>query len=882
MVSFFIRSILSLRYRFEVKGLEKLKTLEGKKSILFLPNHTSRIDPFLLYFWLFPKFRIRPVVVEYIYRLPLLGPFLRLLKACSIPNFDTSINQIKIQKAKKDLEHIASSLKKGDHFLLYASGRMKVSGKEVIGGASGAYDLLQECPEAHAVLIRVTGLWGSSFSRAITGHSPPLGKSLTHGFKAVFKNLIFFTPRRKIIIEIEPDPQDLPRCASRVEFNRYLENWYNCYPGEFTDSEPLQLVSYSCWKRTVPEISPLVERQKKKNEIQLPPKAIEKIYGEIRRIIKKPHHEITPAMSLSLDLGMDSLDIAELSVFLSHHFENGDIEPGNLSAVQDVLEFAQETEKSKPSSQKKGKFRWSDQLGRPDSAFPAGRTLPEAFLITCRRMKNFEAYGDDFVGVISYKKLLQTVLALASHFRTLPGKSVGILLPSSATGYILCFALLFARKIPVMMNWTLGSRYLDQMMDLAKIDTVITSWHFIERLSHVEFGGLIDKMQYLEDIKKELSWKTKIKGAFLSFLGKNSILRFFNLTTLDENSPAVILFTSGTEAAPKGVPLSHRNLLENLRSVTTAIKFKKEEIIYNTLPPFHSLGFSVVGIYPTLVGLKVAFHPDPTDVLALLEGIERWRATIFCSPATFIKGLFAEAKKEQLASVRLFVTGAEKTPPELFRVAEMFATKLVEAYGITECSPCISVGLVDRPQKGCGQLLPGIRVCTIHPETEGRLPPGSEGELCIHGPNVFGGYLGNAPDPFIELQGKRWYRTGDLGYVDQENNIILSGRLKRFIKIAGEMISLRAIEEAVIKELSCQNRVPSSQLAVTVMSEESDSSKPRLILFSIVPLEKEEVVEILKKGGFSALIKISAVQIIPEIPLMGSGKIDFRRLRMSL
>lgn len=175
-------------------------------------------------------------------------------------------------------------------------------------------------------------------------------------------------------------------------------------------------------------------------------------------------------------------------------------------------------------------------------------------------------------------------------------------------------------------------------------------------------------------------------------------------------------------------------------------------------------------------------------------------------------------------------------------------------------------------------LLPGVEGCTVHPETGELLPPHTEGEICVSGPNIFNGYLNQQRDPFLILNGKKWYRTGDYGHLDETNHVILSGRLKRFTKVGGEMISLIAIEETLINALHLPRDFPS----IAICADDQSSDKSKVILFTTVDLEKEQANDILKSSGFSRLIKISQVQKISEIPLMASGKTDYRKLAAAI
>jgi long-chain-fatty-acid--[acyl-carrier-protein] ligase len=651
-------------------------------------------------------------------------------------------------------------------------------------------------------------------------------------------------------------------------------------------SEPLQLVSYSFWRSDdVPAPYQPKVKGSGTNGVRIDPALKDKIYGEIRRIMDRPELPLSEEMSLAFDIGMDSLNIGDMIAFLSHHYEVGEIHPEDLSTVQSVLEIAQGARVGETKAPVSTRQHWPEETGRPEPVLPYGKTVPEGFLHSCERLGSRAASADDLVGVFSYKKMKRAALVLAQAFKNLEGDYVGVMLPASCGAFLAILGLQLAGKIPVMLNWTLGPRYLDEMMKASGARVVISSWRFLERLNHVDFSDeLIDRLVMLEDVKEKLSLGQKLKGAYLSLLGTQSILEKMGLSDLDENRPCVVLFTSGTEAVPKGVPLTHKNIMTNLRSGTQCIDIRAQDVMYGVLPPFHSFGFTVTGLFPLFVGMRVAFYPDPTDSFALAEGIERWQGTYFCAPPSFLKGLLAAAKPEQVKSIRYFVSGAEKLPADLpDRIAKINPkSRLIEGYGITECSPILTISRHNLPPKGVGQLLPDLELCTIHPETLELLPTGSEGEICVRGPSVFNGYLGKPRDPFIEIHGKRWYRTGDLGRLDPDGSLILSGRLKRFTKVGGEMISLGAVEEIIIAELIRRGAITADLPALAVCCDEKVPGKPQLIVFTTVGLDRDEANEILKTSGFSRLVKISSVHKVEEIPLMGSGKTDYRRLQSTI
>ncbi len=880
------RKILSLRYKIKIEGLDLLdkKYLNKDSGTLILPNHPAHTDPLILFVYLWPKLKMRPMAVEYMYRKPFINFFMRMAKTLPIPDFETSTNEIKLEKGKKVLDEVKKGLKKKQSFMLYPSGRLKLGGKEIIGGASATYDLINESPNTNIVLVRTVGLWGSIFSRALTGNSPDIITNIKKSLKTIFKNLIFFSPRRKINIKVELNPKDFPRKASKLDLNRYLENWYNKYPShkdprELLDSEPLMLVSYAFYRKDYPDVAKVRQVQKRKMPSNIPEKVKKDIYAYLTSLSELKDAEIEPNMSLAIDLGLDSLDIANVISYLSEHYEIKSAHPEDVDTVLDVLALAVgKLDKSQSGTELK--YKWPEEKKRPDPSMPQVDTIFEAFLESVERMDGYSAVADDLSGILSYSKLKLAALVLALQLKKMPGKYQAIMLPASVGAYIAILATLFAGKVPVMLNWTLGPRYLNDMMKVSKAQKVLSSWKFLERLTNVEFGNIKDDIILLEDLKKKIPLTTKLKGFALSKRSKKKVLSAFKLHKKDPNDPAVILFTSGTESTPKAVPLSHKNIVANQQSAIKCVSVKAQDSIFGILPPFHSFGFSVAGLFPILAGLKVAYYPDPTDGFALATRVKQFGITIFCGAPNFISGLLNSGDKKQLNSLRIVITGAEKAPNSLFKKIQNLNPEIIiiEGYGITECSPMISLTRPYQKRIGVGQLLPGIEGCTIHPETKEPLNPQEEGEICIAGPNVFSGYLGKKASPFIELHGKTWYMTGDLGTIDKDDHIILSGRLKRFAKIGGEMISLGGLEEVIIEKLiSKKDEEESAQIALCV--DETDESKSTLVLFTTLDLDKRQINELLRKEGFSRLVKISVVIKLDEVPLLGTGKVDYRTLQ---
>ena len=855
------RGLIALRYRIKVKGLENLSK---KGGMIFLPNHPAEVDPVIMMLVLWKKYHTHPLVVENFYYLKGFHQLQKLVGAVPVPDFTGAVNKWKEKKIRKVLDFVGKEIKAGSNFLIYPAGRLKHEAEEVLGGASFVHTLLQQCPEASVILVRTTGLWGSHFSRALTGKSPDFVKALGEGFKILLKNLIFFAPRREVLIEIEPAPADFPAKGTRLEINQYLERWYNKQ-----GPEPLKLVSECFWKESFAK----VEDQKKAELDEhwtIDPEKEAQILAKISQIARRP--EVQRSQSLTRDLGLDSLDIAQLYTFIEQKFEIEDAALDQLESVEDVLKVIAKGESKKaqdPVSQKS----WPQENSRPLIMHPEGKTLQEAFLKSCDRMGRLSACSDKTMGVISYRRLKMIVLIMSQKIRQMEGEYIGILLPSSIMAYALVLATLLAEKVPVMLNFTLGARALDHCKKVVDLKNVLSSRRFLDNLSGADLDGIDDIIRLVEDIRETVSVWDKLQGFFGLYKKTDS--------SASEDDPAVLLFTSGTESLPKGVPLSHKNILSNLKASLDCFEVYPTDILYGILPPFHSFGFSVTGMMPLLIGLRVYYAPDPTHSRAMLEDIENWKVTLFISAPTFIKNVFHLASSNQLKSLRYVVGGAEKVPPALFEFMEKRGGEMLEGYGITECAPVVTLTRPKKPRKGVGQPLPGIELCIVSPETREVMLQGQEGEICIHGPNVFNGYLGSDRSPFIELDGRRWYLSGDCGHLEADGTLILSGRLKRFVKIGGEMISLGGLEEELLKMAQEKNWIKSLKddappLAVAVL--ERNSEKPLIVLFSTFDIGKDEINQALRDRGYSALVKIADVRKVPLIPITGAGKTHYHAL----
>lgn len=889
----FLSLLLKFRYRVIVKGRENLnpETLSKPGGVLFLPNHPAvLIDPLSVALSLWPKYPVRPMIVEYFYYTPIVHTVMRFVNALPVPNFDVGSNSFKRKRSEEVVQTVINDLKKGDNFLIYPSGRTKQTAEEIIGGASAVHRIINEAPEANVVLIRTKGLWGSMFSRAFTGTPPPFFPTLLRGIKYVLMNFIFFTPRREVIIEIVPAPADFPYNATRLELNKWLEDWYN-QPDGLTKQEgahpgdSLVLIPHTIWSKKVSEPWIKDANNQDFDMIAIPNEVQDKIVEEISRITQMKKENIRPDMSLDKDLGMDSLDVADLISFIQDYFEVKNVSPlemttvGKSMAIASGLIVCEETVKDTSIVNLE---KWFKEVPHHKLEMPVGETLPEALLKTCDRYKKRVAAGDERSGILTYKDIKLRTILLAEYIKTLPGEYVGILLPSSVPAIVAIFATQLAGKIPLLINWTVGARHLEAVVKLSKVESVLSSWAFLDRLENVDLDGIEKKLVMLEDVRRKFSLFDKVKAFYLSLLSPKSILKHFNSDRFTSKSPAVLLFTSGTENLPKGVSLSHENILSNQKDILEIVDLYSDDVFLSMLPPFHAFGFTVSGLLPLLAGFKVFFSPDPTDGSKLAKQTNDYGITLLCGAPTFLKGIFKAGIRENFNSLRLCVTGAEKAPPELFRLADKFGKKdvILEGYGITECAPVLTANRPNKEHAGVGEPLPSVELLIVHPETNAVMPKGEQGHILARGPNIFEGYIN--PDiapPFLNVAGKSWYKTGDLGYIDEKGRLIISGRQKRFVKIGGEMISLASIEDALL-ESAVSNKWPISEdkPSLAIVAKEELDAKTKIYLFTDFDTTLDEVNLTLREKGFSNIAKVSEIKKIKEIPIMGTGKIYYRLL----
>jgi len=869
MLSTLTKSLLSLRYDVTVTGLENITQ---RKGVLIIPNHPAEIDPIILSTYLWDLLKPQPVVLETMYELPFLKPLMKWVRAIPMPDMEFDSGPYKRRRIERALDDVSERLRGGENILIYPSGRLSVSGEERLGAASGVQTIIRNYPDVFVAMVRIKGLYGSIFSKALTGgETPDVALTLKEALTILIKNFFFLAPKRKVTIEIVANPSELPRYSDPLTLNRFLEGYYN-YPSP----ETARLVPHLFWSTDVPLLPEKPEVNHSYDEIPLPVK--EKVFNHIAHVGATEASALTTETQLGDDLGLDSLTVAELLLWLDREFEAHDIELSELVTVGSVLRAAAGQLGSKtPKQEHRVPEVWfTSGHKRPSPTLQSSPTIGEAFLLAANVMGDLPAMGDARSGVVSWSEAKLRIIILARYFATLSDTHVGLLFPASVGGSLTAMAAILAGKVPVFLNWTSGKRALLHACETTGLRTIVSSQSFLD-IVQTDLEFLEEKFVLLETLREKLTIKDKIAGKRLTNESLPQIYEAFNVKQRSAKDPAVVLFTSGSEALPKGVVLTHENILSNIRGILGAFPLRQDDVLLGFLPTFHSFGLTVCTLLPLVTGLRVAYHPNPNESRKIAKKINLWGASIMAGTPTFLRSILQAGQPEQFATLRTLISGAERAPADLFEKVKNLPhpVEVVEGYGITECSPVVSMNRPGEPRVGVGRPLEGTTIKIVNPATYETLPPGTEGLILIKSPSVFPGYLETKLNPFLDLHGIRYYNSGDIGRLEN-GSLVITGRLKRFIKIAGEMVSLTAVEEALQKHIPSYDDAPS--IAVLARGAEGDG-RPTLTLFTSSQTTAEGANKILKESGFPHLVAISDVIKLKDLPLLGSGKTDYQALK---
>lgn len=512
--------------------------------------------------------------------------------------------------------------------------------------------------------------------------------------------------------------------------------------------------------------------------------------------------------------------------------------------------------------------------------------LHQEFIRRARRHPFMLGVADARTGSLSYLKTLTGSIVLGKKLKKLlgPEEMIGVLLPQSVGSALVNIALTMMGKIPVNLNYTASEEALESSARQCGMKQVITAKAFLEIVPIPVPGDPI----YLEDIMGSVSTKDRVIGMLYAIFCPTRLIekRLGSPPKRSADDLATVVFSSGSEGEPKGVMLSHHNIMSNIRAGLQVFPHNEGDVVVGMLPFFHSFGYTAT-LWLVLIGnLSAVYHPNPTEARAIGKLIQQYEARILFSTSTFLHAFIRRCTPTQLSSLNHIVAGAEKLAPRVRDAfKEKFGIEPLEGYGTTECAPIVSMNVPDfrAPgffQKGTrrgsiGHPLPGISVRIIETDTGEPLQNGEAGLLLVKGPNVMKGYLGQ-PEKTDAVLKDGWYTTGDIANIDEDGFITITDRLARFSKIAGEMVSHTKVEEAL------HGILDESETLLAVASVPDESKGERLVVLHTLSDDQFELLmSKLDETGLPNLWvpRAKAYYRIDEIPVLGTGKMDIKAVK---
>ena len=530
---------------------------------------------------------------------------------------------------------------------------------------------------------------------------------------------------------------------------------------------------------------------------------------------------------------------------------------------------------------------------KPDIALPplpkTWKSLGRAFLDMHGKMGKMPCLVDSSGAKLDYRETLLRTMVLARALKRELGdeKYIGIYLPPCAPAAIVNFAVTLLGKVPVNLNYTIGKEVLDSCVKLAEIKTTITSDKALLKFPAKPEGRLIS----LEKLPARITKADKGIGFFLARFAP-MWLRSLMLPGLQNEKPdniATIIFTSGSTGIPKGVVLTHHNILTNIWGVETHLGLENDTGMLGILPFFHSFGFTVTLWAVQILGKMVALHHNPLESRTIGKLLEQNPVSLLVATPTFMGNYIQRLEKKQFVHVRRVLLGAEKLPQDLSdTIMSILNIKTIEGYGCTELSPVVSLNVdhslikgdgkeVDGMRAGSvGRPIPGTASKTVDPETGQDLAAGETGLLAFKGPNVMKGYLHNEKAT-AEAIVDGWYITGDIGRIDEDGFIFITDRLARFAKIGGEMVPMKGVEDAI--RSICE--LPPNSVAVVKLPDKTRGERV-VVVHVPIPMSPREVVDKLNQSSMPKLwIPDSRSFIeVETIPILGSGKTDYKGIEL--
>jgi len=523
--------------------------------------------------------------------------------------------------------------------------------------------------------------------------------------------------------------------------------------------------------------------------------------------------------------------------------------------------------------------------------------LPRLFIRRCRqkgdRLKVADTSGVKLTGnelllrTLALKRIIDREV-LRSRFTQLQDeKHVGVLLPPTVPAVVVNMALTLSRRVAVNLNYTVSESIVNRCIEQAQIKHVITSRKVIDKLGM----NLNAKVVYLEDLKEKATLADKIVAFTESkFMTEGMLASRFELHKNKPDDRLTIIFTSGSTGNPKGVPLTFNNIASNVQGFDATIHVKEEDCFLGILPFFHSFGYTgtlwAVGSLPC----SGAFHYNPLEPKQIGKLIETYKCSIVLGTPTFLRGFLKRIEPEQFKTVNVVVVGAEKMPiPLAHAFEERFGVRPIEGYGTTELSPVVAVNVPPsraRDQAGkdglkegsVGRPIPAVKARTVSLDDHSKvLGPDQTGMIEISGPNVMAGYL-NQPELTAKVMNDGWYITGDVGFIDSDGFIHITGRESRFSKIGGEMVPHIQVEEELNRIVGAEDTL---KIAVCGVPDEKKGERLVVLYADELPEEPSAIVKKLIEAGLPSIYVPGADSFIrvDAIPILGTGKLDLRGLQ---
>src|SRR5437667_3092745 len=487
--------------------------------------------------------------------------------------------------------------------------------------------------------------------------------------------------------------------------------------------------------------------------------------------------------------------------------------------------------------------------------------------------------------VLSRSKLLGAAAALSRYLRKeFPDERIAIVLPASKGSMLANLAVTLADKVPVDLNFTVGRAANESCSKRANLQVAISATQFMERLKDFPWP---DRMLKLDQLMPRLKLQILFWWIVSILVPARLLLRLLQIPKEGGHREAVLLFTSGTTGEPKGVVISHRNIVGNVSQFRQLLDARETDAILASLPFFHTFGSTVTLWYPLIEGVRIVTYPNPLDASKCAALIDRYELTFLLLTPTFLRLYLRKAEPEHLRSLRLIITGAEKLPLDLAgHFEKRFQKKVFEGYGLTETAPVVSVNLPDPEPKrpgehvqpssrlgSVGRLAPGIAAEIREPETNRKLSLYEAGMLWLRGPNIFEGYL-HDQERTAEVLSDSWLKTGDIGRFDEDGFLYIEGRLSRFSKIGGEMVPHEAIEQKIIDLLQFSGR---DERPLAIAGVQDEAKGEALVLLSAVDIDLADLRKKLQEAGVPNLWIPKQVHRVEAIPVLASGKLDLKK-----